>query len=103
MTVSEGNLYELVILKEISNRLMHRINDNYRFIIGFNSALIAMGFFGVITPSGSALFHNLSTIATGLKSMTALLPEEKKEEVEALGQNAVAINEGYALQNAKSA
>ena len=103
VTVSEGNLYELVILKEISNRLMHRINDNYRFIIGFNSALIAMGFFGVITPSGSALFHNLSTIATGLKSMTALLPEEKKEEVEVLGQNAVAINEGYALQNAKSA
>ena len=103
VTVSEGNLYELVILKEISNRLMRRINDNYRFIIGFNSALIAMGFFGVITPSGSALFHNLSTIATGLKSMTALLPEEKKEEVEVLGQNAVAINEGYALQNAKSA
>ena len=103
VTVSEGNLYELVILKEISNRLMHRINDNYRFIIGFNSALIAMGFFGVITPSGSALFHNLSTIATGLKSMTALLPEEKKEEVEVLGQNAIAINEGYALQNAKSA
>ena len=103
VTVSEGNLYELVILKEISNRLMRRINDNYRFIIGFNSALIAMGFFGVITPSGSALFHNLSTIATGLKSMTALLPEEKKEEVEVLGQNAVAINEGYALQKAKSA
>ena len=103
VTVSEGNLYELVVLKEISNRLMRRINDNYRFIIGFNSALIAMGFFGVITPSGSALFHNLSTIATGLKSMTALLPEEKKEEVEVLGQNAVAINEGYALQNAKSA
>ena len=103
VTVSEGNLYELVILKEISNRLMRRIHDNYRFIIGFNSALIAMGFFGVITPSGSALFHNLSTIATGLKSMTALLPEEKKEEVEVLGQNAVAINEGYALQNAKSA
>ena len=102
VTVSEGNLYELVILKEISNRLMRRINDNYRFIIGFNSALIAMGFFGVITPSGSALFHNLSTIATGLKSMTALLPEEKKEEVEVLGQNAIAINEGYALQNAKS-
>ena len=103
VTVSEGNLYELVVLKEISNRLMRRINDNYRFIIGFNSALIAMGFFGVITPSGSALFHNLSTIATGLKSMTALLPEEKKEEVEVLGQNAIAINEGYALQNAKSA
>lgn len=103
VTVSEGNLYELVILKELSNRLMRRINDNYHFIIGFNSALIALGFFGAITPSGSALFHNLSTIATGLKSMTALLPAEKKEEVESLGQRARAINEGYVLEEAKSA
>ena len=101
--MSEGNLYELVILKELSNRLMRRINDNYHFIIGFNSALIALGFFGAITPSGSALFHNLSTIATGLKSMTALLPAEKKEEVESLGQRARAINEGYVLEEAKSA
>ena len=103
VTVSEGNLYELVILKEISNRLMHRINDNYRFIIGFNSALIAMGFFGVITPSGSALFHNVSTIATGLKSMTALLPEEKEDEVKLLEQNARALNEASVMTKVKSA
>ena len=103
ITVKEGDLYELVILKEISNRLMRRINDNYRFIIGFNSALIGLGFFGVITPSGSALFHNLSTIATGLKSMTALLPKEKKEEVQLLVQNAKEQNEAFALEVSKSA
>ena len=103
ITVKEGDLYELVILKEISNRLMRRINDNYRFIIGFNSALIGLGFFGVITPSGSALFHNLSTIATGLKSMTALLPKEKKEEVQLLVQNAKEQNESLALEMNKSA
>ena len=103
ITVKEGDLYELVILKEISNRLMRRINDNYRFIIGFNSALIGLGFFGVITPSGSALFHNVSTIATGLKSMTALLPKEKKEEVQLLVQNAKEQNEAFALEVSKSA
>ena len=103
ITVKEGDLYELVILKEISNRLMHRIHDNYRFIIGFNSALIGLGFFGVITPSGSALFHNVSTIATGLKSMTALLPKEKKEEVQLLVQNAKEQNETFALEVSKSA
>ena len=103
ITVKEGDLYELVILKEISNRLMRRIHDNYRFIIGFNSALIGLGFFGVITPSGSALFHNLSTIATGLKSMTALLPKEKKEEVQLLVRNAQEQNESLALEVSKSA
>ena len=103
ITVKEGDLYELVILKEISNRLMRRIHDNYRFIIGFNSALIALGFFGVLSPSGSALFHNVSTIATGLKSMTALLPEEKEEEVKLLEQNAKALNEASAMTEVKSA
>ena len=98
VTVKEGDLYELVILKEISNRLMHRIHDNYRFIIGFNSALIALGFFGVISPSGSALFHNLSTVASGVKSTTALLPKEKKEEVKLLEQNARALNEASVMK-----
>ena len=103
VTVKEGDLYELVILKEISNRLMHRIHDNYRFIIGFNSALIALGFFGVISPSGSALFHNLSTVASGVKSTTALLPKEKKEEVKLLEQNARALNEASVMTKVKSA
>ena len=82
---------------------MHRIHDNYRFIIGFNSALIALGFFGVISPSGSALFHNLSTVASGVKSTTALLPKEKKEEVKLLEQNARALNEASVMTEVKSA
>ena len=46
---------------------------NYKFIVGFNSALIGMGLIGVITPSTSALLHNGSTIMTGLKSTTRLI------------------------------
>ena len=85
ITIQEGDLYELVILKKLSNRLMKRIHSNYNFIIGFNAMLIAFGLAGIMTPSNSALFHNISTIATGLKSMTPLIPEEEieadKEEV----------------------
>ena len=85
ITIQEGDLYELVILKKLSNRLMKRIHGNYNFIIGFNAMLIALGLAGILTPSNSALFHNISTIATGLKSMTPLIPEEEieadKEEV----------------------
>ena len=52
---------------------MKIIKSNYRFIVGFNSALIGMGVTGVITPSISALLHNGSTIMTGLKSTTRLI------------------------------
>jgi len=79
ITIQEGDLYELVILKKLSNRLMKRIHSNYNFIIGFNAMLIAFGLTGIMTPSNSALFHNISTIATGLKSMTPLIPEEEIE------------------------
>ena len=70
ITIASRDLSELVNLRKLSQGLMHRINGNYRFILTFNSALIGLGFFGVITPALSALLHNGSTIYTGLKSMT---------------------------------
>ena len=34
-------------VKTLSNRLMKRIQSNYRFIVGFNSGLIVLGVTGV--------------------------------------------------------
>jgi len=73
ITISSENLETLVSLRKISRELMKRINGNYRFIVGFNSALIGLGLTGVLTPSSSALLHNGSTIFTGVKSTTKLL------------------------------
>jgi len=73
ITISSENLETLVILRIISRELTNRINGNYRFIVGFNSALIGLGLAGVISPSSSALLHNGSTIITGVKSTTKLL------------------------------
>lgn len=49
-------------LRHLSNRLMKRIQSNYRFIVGFNSGLIVLGVTGVIQPTTSALLHNTSTL-----------------------------------------
>jgi cation transport ATPase len=51
---------------------MMRIGRNYRTIIGFNGALIGLGILGMLPPATSALLHNASTLAIGLKSMTDL-------------------------------
>lgn len=73
ITIAADNLFELVTLKLLANALMRRIRGNYRFIIGFNGALIGFGALGLLTPASSALLHNLSTLAVSLKSMTNLL------------------------------
>lgn len=73
VTISADSLYEIVTLKELANALVKRIAKNYRVIVGFNSALILLGVGGVLQPTASALLHNTSTLAIGLKSMGNLL------------------------------
>ena len=52
--------------------LMERIHSNYRFVIGFNGALIALGVLGFLPPAVSAMLHNLSTLGVSLRSMSCL-------------------------------
>ena len=78
ITISSENLFELVTLRRLSEALMDRIHRNYRFIVGFNCSLIALGVAGILPPATSALLHNLSTLAVSMKSMTNLLHEEEE-------------------------
>lgn len=71
--IGAENLYELVILKQLSDGLMKRIKRNYRFIVTFNAGLILLGVSGILQPTTSALFHNMSTLGISLKSMQDLL------------------------------
>ncbi|MGP1589717.1 MAG: heavy metal translocating P-type ATPase [Oribacterium sp.] len=79
ITISEGDLHSLVVLKKLSNALMGRIQKNYRFIIGFNALLIGLGVAAVLQPANSALLHNISTVGIGMESMTNLLKREPAE------------------------
>jgi heavy metal translocating P-type ATPase len=73
VTVAADNLYELVTLRMLSASLLRRIQRNYRFIIGFNGGLIALGAAGILPPATSAMLHNLSTLGISVRSMTNLL------------------------------
>ena len=72
ITISSSDLSSIVTLRKLSTLLMKRIRFNYRTIVGFNTSLIALGIAGLISPSTSAMLHNGSTVALGLKSMTDL-------------------------------
>lgn len=81
ITLRGSNLAELIRMRNLSVKLMQRIKTNYRFIVGFNSTLLALGFFGLISPSTSALLHNASTMMICVKSMTPLLNKDNNLEI----------------------
>ena len=78
ITIAADSLWELVRLRQLAMALMHRIQNNYRFVIGFNGALIGLGVAGILPPATSAMLHNLSTLGVSLHSMSAL-PMSKTE------------------------
>ena len=73
ITIAADDLGEIVVLKELSVKLMERIHRNYRRIVGINGGLILLGVSGVVQPTTSALIHNISTLGISLKSMENLL------------------------------
>ena len=77
VTIAAEDLRELVWLKRLSNALMRRIHRNYRFVMGFNGALILLGAFGLLAPAASALLHNTSTILLSMDCLTPLLDDKE--------------------------
>ena len=77
ITIEAEDLRELVLLRRLSRLLMGRIERNYRFVMGFNGALIALGAVGVLQPATSALLHNGSTLLLSMDCLTPLLRESE--------------------------
>ena len=80
MLLSE-DLEDLLVLRTLSEKLMQRTHKNYRFIVGFNSALMALGIFGIMTPQTTSVLHNLSTMALSSLSTRPYLKEAKQKDV----------------------
>ena len=77
ITIASEDLFALVTLRRLSIALMERIRSSYRFIVGFNLALIALGAAGFLPPTTSALLHNGATLGISLKNMTDLPSEDE--------------------------
>ncbi len=77
ITLLHSSLDQLLVLRRISERLVARIGRNYRFIVAFNTALLAGGVAGVLAPTTGALLHNLSTMGVTASNMRPLLGERE--------------------------
>ena len=68
ITFAQDNLESLVTLRLLSWELKQRLDFTSRGAIGFNSAVMAGGVLGLLSPSTASLLHNSSTVALCLKN-----------------------------------
>lgn len=71
--LADTDLAALVRLRRMSQGLIDRLTSSYSKVMPTNSALLALGITGVITPQTSSLLHNGSTIAYSLSNAKAYL------------------------------
>ena len=71
ITLSSGDLMAIAHLRRLSAQLMGRMDKQFRDVMLFNSALLALGIGGVITPQLSSLLHNGSTVAFSVEASRA--------------------------------
>lgn len=76
ITLLSNQLSDLITLRRLSAALFSRIEQNQRFILSFNTALLILGITGIISPSTSAFLHNFSTMGISGMSMRPLLGKE---------------------------
>ncbi|WP_317431304.1 heavy metal translocating P-type ATPase [Parolsenella catena] len=72
--LADTDLAAIVRLRRMSQGLIDRLTSSYSKVMLTNSALLALGIAGFITPQTSSLLHNGSTIAYGLGNAKAYLP-----------------------------
>lgn len=71
VTLVQSDMAALVGLRRLSCELMKRMSATSMQVIGFNSALLALGIAGVITPQTSSLLHNSSTVLFSMRDVRA--------------------------------
>ena len=74
--LSDTDLQAVVRLRTMSQGLVDRLNGSYSKVMVTNSALLALGIAGVITPQTSSLLHNASTILYSVNNTKAYLPSK---------------------------
>lgn len=71
--LTDTDLAAIVRLRRMSQGLIDRLSSSYSKVMLTNSALLALGITGMITPQTSSLLHNGSTIAYSLGNAKAYL------------------------------
>ncbi|MFI3209085.1 MAG: heavy metal translocating P-type ATPase [Eubacteriales bacterium] len=73
IAIHSDSLEQIVYIRKLATALMSRINNNYHFIVGFNTSLIGLGMTGVITNNTAAWLHNASTFGLAALSTRPMI------------------------------
>ncbi|UJS18402.1 MAG: heavy metal translocating P-type ATPase [Candidatus Jettenia sp.] len=65
----ERGLDGIIEARKVAQDAMSRIQRNFRYIIGINTALIGLGIGGMISPVFSALAHNATTVIVAARTL----------------------------------
>lgn len=68
ITLSDGDLCSVVDLVKLSRSLSERMDRSFYQVMGLNSAFLAAGIAGAITPQTSSLLHNVTTVGLSFAS-----------------------------------
>lgn len=69
VVLSNNDLMTLPALRSLAQATLARVRNNFAFIVGANSLLLAGGLFGVSSPALGALLHNSATIAAAVNAI----------------------------------
>ena len=73
VTILSSDLRKLAVMRKLSEQLLARINNSYRFVVGFNTALLILGIAGITAPGRAAFLHNASTMGMSASCMRPLI------------------------------
>ncbi len=76
ISVLSHELTKIVEIRRLAEKLMRKIYIQYGIIVSFNTALIVLGIFGVLTANTSAWLHNASTIGLTMTSAKSIMKKE---------------------------
>lgn len=79
IVLTEGGLENVVVTRQIGQKLISKITDNNLLIVELNSLLLLLGMFGLISPQLAAVLHNSATVGISVKAMQPLMIEEAKK------------------------
>ena len=69
VSLLKDDIYAVVEAKELANKTMKLIGNNFNATVGINSAILAGATFGLFSPIVTAVLHNGTTIGLLLNSI----------------------------------
>ena len=78
VVLTECNLEHLLVAIRLGRATLRRIHTNFGWAVGLNTAFLAGGLSGVLTPGLSAILHNTTTIGVCMNAMRPALNNTKE-------------------------